>query len=42
MVLALGRLKAPESVPMLLELMEDADHRVRYDACSVLRGMKVS
>ena len=42
LVLALGRLKAPESVPMLIQLMEDADHRVRYDACSVLQGMKVS
>ena len=42
LVLALGRLKAPESVPMLLELMEDVDYGVRYDACSALKGMKVS
>lgn len=41
LVLALG-LKAPESVPMLLELMEDADRGVRYDACSALKGMRVS
>ena len=42
LVLALGQLKAPESVPMLIELMEDADQQVRYDACSALQGMKVS
>ena len=27
---------------MLLELMEDADRGVRYDACSALKGMRVS
>ena len=27
---------------MLIELMEDADRQVRYDACSALKGMRVS
>ena len=38
-VVALGRLQAPESVPLLIDLMRHADHPLRYEACQVLHEM---